>query len=154
LPNLHDDCRICTGGFEGDQETALECVRASLEQFNQSKWNSDLMRTIEQSQKFFRFRPTKETFETLPILGEKEPDAMQVAAHAMLLKEHGITAVRGAIYYAADKRRVPVEFSEELFSKVRKAIEEARAGPSASDATLVIEAMGLPYEVRSRVTII
>jgi CRISPR-associated protein Cas1 len=57
----------------------------------------------------------------------KEPDAMQVAAHAMLLKEHGITAIRGAIYYAADKRRVPVEFSEELFSKVRKAIEEARA---------------------------
>ena len=57
----------------------------------------------------------------------KDPDAMQVAAHAMLLKEHGITAVRGAIYYAADKRRVPVEFSEELFSKVRKAIEEARA---------------------------
>jgi len=27
-------------------------------------------------------------------------------------------------------------------------------GPSADDATLVIEAMGLPYEVRSRVTII
>ena len=58
----------------------------------------------------------------------KEPDAMQVAAHAMLLKEHGINAVRGAIYYAADKRRVPVEFSEELFSKVRQAIGEARAG--------------------------
>jgi CRISPR-associated protein Cas1 len=57
----------------------------------------------------------------------KEPDAMQVAAHAMLLKENGINAVRGAIYYAADKRRVPVEFNEELFSKVRKAIEEARA---------------------------
>jgi CRISPR-associated protein Cas2 len=27
-------------------------------------------------------------------------------------------------------------------------------GPEASDASLVIEAMGLPYEVRSRVTII
>jgi len=27
-------------------------------------------------------------------------------------------------------------------------------GPNSSDATLVIEAMGLPYEVRSRVTII
>ena len=25
------------------------------------------MRTIEQSQKFFRFQPTNETFETLPI---------------------------------------------------------------------------------------
>ena len=57
----------------------------------------------------------------------KEPDAMQVAAHALLLREHGVNAVRGAIYYAADKRRVPVDFSEELFTKVRKAIEDARA---------------------------
>jgi CRISP-associated protein Cas1 len=56
----------------------------------------------------------------------KEPDAMQVAAHALLLREHGVNAVRGAIYYAADKRRVPVEFSEELFEKVRKAIEDAK----------------------------
>jgi len=70
LPNLHDDCRICTGQFEGDQENAFACVKASLEQFNQSKWNSDLMRTIEQSQKFFRFQPTKDSFETLPIQGE------------------------------------------------------------------------------------
>jgi CRISP-associated protein Cas1 len=57
----------------------------------------------------------------------KEPDAMQVAAHAMLLREHGVNAVRGAIYYAADKRRVPVELSDELFAKVRNALEEARA---------------------------
>lgn len=70
LPNLHDDCRICTGAFAGQQETALACVKASLEQFNQSKWNADLMRTIEQSQKFFRFKPTNETFETLPIQSE------------------------------------------------------------------------------------
>jgi hypothetical protein len=70
LPNLHDDCRICTGEFKGEHKTAMECVQASLEQFNRSKWNSDLMRTIEQSQKFFRFQPTKETFETLPILSD------------------------------------------------------------------------------------
>jgi CRISPR-associated protein Cas1 len=56
----------------------------------------------------------------------KEPDAMQVAAHALLLREHGVNAVRGAIHYAADKRRVPVEFSEELFDKVRKAIADAK----------------------------
>jgi CRISPR-associated protein Cas1 len=61
----------------------------------------------------------------------KEPDAIQVAAHALLLREHGVNAVRGAIYYAADKRRVPVEFSEELFSKVHKAIGEARAVASS-----------------------
>ena len=70
LPNLHDDCRICTGQFEGNQENALECVKASLEQFGKSKWNADLMRTSEQSQKFFRFLPTKDSFETLPIQGE------------------------------------------------------------------------------------
>jgi CRISPR-associated protein Cas1 len=57
----------------------------------------------------------------------KEPDALQVAAHALLLREQGVNAVRGAIYYAADKRRVPVELTEELFGKVRKAIENARA---------------------------
>ena len=56
----------------------------------------------------------------------KEPDAMQVAAHALLLREHGVNAVRGAIYYAADKRRVPVEFTEELFDKVRKAVADAK----------------------------
>jgi CRISPR-associated protein Cas1 len=57
----------------------------------------------------------------------KEPDALQVAAHALLLREQGVNAVRGAIYYAADKRRVPVELTEELFGKVRKAIDDARA---------------------------
>ena len=42
----------------------------------------------------------------------KEPDVIQVAAHAFLLKEHGVNAARGAVYYAADRRRVPVEFTE------------------------------------------
>ena len=57
----------------------------------------------------------------------KEPDAMQVAAHALLLQEQGVKVASGAIYYAADKRRVPVELSEELFAKVRTAINEAKA---------------------------
>ena len=56
----------------------------------------------------------------------KEPDVLQVAAHALLLREHGLNAVRGAIYYAADKRRVPVDFSEELFEKVKKAVADAK----------------------------
>ena len=67
LPNLHDDCTLCTGRFEYSHDSALAGVTASLEQFNQSKWNADLMRTVAQSQQFFRFRPTNETFETLPI---------------------------------------------------------------------------------------
>ena len=67
LPNLHDECTICTGQFEDSYDTAQNAVAASLEQFNRSKWNADLMRTVAQSQQFFRFRPTNETFETLPI---------------------------------------------------------------------------------------
>jgi hypothetical protein len=67
LPNLHDECTICTGQFEDSYDTAGQALVASLEQFNRSKWNADLMRTVAQSQQFFRFHPTNETFETLPI---------------------------------------------------------------------------------------
>ena len=67
LPNLHDNCLICTGSFPDRYKSGAEGVAASLEQFRKSKWNSDLMRTVERSQKFFRFQPTNDTFETLPI---------------------------------------------------------------------------------------
>jgi hypothetical protein len=67
LPNLHDDCLLCTGSFADEYPSAAEGITASLEQFRKSKWNADLMRTAEQSQKFFRFQPTNETFTTLPI---------------------------------------------------------------------------------------
>jgi len=67
LPNLHDDCLVCTGNFEEHHESGAACLIASLEQFRKSKWNADLMRTVERSQKFFRFEPTNETFNTLPI---------------------------------------------------------------------------------------
>jgi len=67
LPNLHDDCLICTGSFDERHATGAECVTASLEQFRKSKWNADLMRTVERSQQFFRFQPTEDTIETLHI---------------------------------------------------------------------------------------
>ena len=67
LPNLHDDCRICTGSFPDHYNTGTEAILASLEQFRKSKLNADLMRTAEESQRFFRFRATNETFDTLPI---------------------------------------------------------------------------------------
>ena len=57
----------------------------------------------------------------------KEPDALQVAAHALLLREHGVNPARGWVYYAADKRRVPVELTEDRFATVRRALAEARA---------------------------
>lgn len=57
----------------------------------------------------------------------KEPDAVQVAAYALLLREQGVNAARGWIYYATEKRRVPVELTDALFDKVRRTLEEARA---------------------------
>ena len=67
LPNLHDDCLICTGNFDDNHDSGAACVAASLEQFRKSKWNADLMRTIERSQQCFRFQPANEAFTTLPI---------------------------------------------------------------------------------------
>jgi len=43
----------------------------------------------------------------------KEPDAMQVVAQALLLREYGISVKEAFVYYAADKRRVCVDISEE-----------------------------------------
>jgi hypothetical protein len=67
LPNLHDDCLVCTGQFPDQYNSASEAVSASLEQFRKSKWNADLLQGLERSQQFFRFQPTNETFTTLPI---------------------------------------------------------------------------------------
>lgn len=57
----------------------------------------------------------------------KEADAMQVVAYALLLAEHGVTASRGWIYYATDKRRVSVTFDDAVFEECRKKIVEAKA---------------------------
>ena len=57
----------------------------------------------------------------------KEPDAMQVVAQAMLLAEHGIAVKEAFIYYAADKRRVPVDISSGCVDVCREKIAEAKA---------------------------
>ena len=57
----------------------------------------------------------------------KQPDAVQMAAYALLLREHGTSVESAAIYYAEDKRRVPVALTEELFALARTSLAEARA---------------------------
>jgi CRISPR-associated protein Cas1 len=57
----------------------------------------------------------------------KEPDAVQMAAYALLLRGHGTTVEFAAIYYAEDKRRVPVALTDELFTLTRNSLAEARA---------------------------
>lgn len=57
----------------------------------------------------------------------REPEAHQVAAYALLLQETGVTVARAAIYYAAERRRVVVELTEELLQRTRQAIRDAKA---------------------------
>lgn len=57
----------------------------------------------------------------------KENDAAQLASYALLLREEGLEIAHAAIYYAAEKRRVPVPLTDALFAKTRATIQEARA---------------------------
>lgn len=57
----------------------------------------------------------------------REPEAIQIGAYALLLQEQGVKVSGAVIYYAADKRRVPVEINEALLAKTRQAIAEAKA---------------------------
>ncbi len=57
----------------------------------------------------------------------KEADSMQVVAQALLLAEHGISVQHASIYYAEDKRHVPVPLTPEVFAQCHAAIGEARA---------------------------
>jgi len=57
----------------------------------------------------------------------KENDAAQLAAYALLLQEEGIEIARASVYYAAEKKRVEVPLTEELFSSVLRTLDEARA---------------------------
>jgi CRISPR-associated protein Cas1 len=57
----------------------------------------------------------------------REPESVQVGAYALLLQEQGVKVSGAVIYYAADKRRVPVEIGEALLTRTRQAIADARA---------------------------
>ena len=55
----------------------------------------------------------------------KHADAIQVGAYALLLMAEGMSVSGASIYYAADKRRVTVELTEEFLSEVRSLRDEA-----------------------------
>jgi CRISPR-associated protein Cas1 len=57
----------------------------------------------------------------------KEADAIQVAAYVLLLREQGHTVSGASIYYAADRRRVPVALTDELLARVLRLRDEALA---------------------------
>ncbi len=57
----------------------------------------------------------------------REPESIQTGAYALMLLEQGVNVTGAIIYYAGDKRRVPVELTEDLLAKTRQAINDAKA---------------------------
>lgn len=57
----------------------------------------------------------------------KEPDAVQIVAQTLLLREHGIQIKEAFVYYVAEKRRVAVDISEE---RQRECVEKIAAAKS------------------------
>lgn len=68
LPNLYNDCHLCTGHRELHGTTLAQLVNASLDAFRQSQWTSHLIdenHMRENSQRLFNFKSTPEGFRTV-----------------------------------------------------------------------------------------
>lgn len=55
--------------------------------------------------------------------GVHEPEAVQLCAQGLLLREQGFICNEGIIYFAGSRERVPIELSQELIEKTLNAIE-------------------------------
>ncbi|MFW6106588.1 MAG: CRISPR-associated endonuclease Cas1, partial [bacterium] len=63
-----------------------------------------------------------------------EPERVQLMAQGLLLREHGYTCKRGALYFAGSRTRVDVPFTAELEARTRELATAARQ--AAADGTL------------------
>ena len=54
------------------------------------------------------------------------PQRVQVCAQVLLLRDHGYRCERAEIYFAADRRRVPIEIDERLIARTLAAVREVR----------------------------
>jgi len=83
LPNIHDDCRICMGTFNPNAENVAQIVHNCLRQLSSSNWNSDLLKSVENSQRMFRWKPQGPAFDILPPDGEWTKLCNKVSAGVM-----------------------------------------------------------------------
>lgn len=65
-----------------------------------------------------------------------EPERVQLMAQALLLRAHGFSCTEGFLYFAASRRRVRVEFTEEIEARTRFLLAEARASMQRADPPL------------------
>lgn len=62
-----------------------------------------------------------------------EPERVQLMAQGLLLREHGFTATRGVLYFAASRTRVEVPFTTELEARTRSLIQSAHAASNSTE---------------------
>lgn len=67
LANLYDDCRLCHGQNSPWVRTGADVVLEALRNFGTSRWNGDLWKDAEKSQKMFSFQATQEGFNPIPV---------------------------------------------------------------------------------------
>ena len=61
------------------------------------------------------------------LLRSYEPERVQLMCQGLLLREHGHTSDYGMLYFADARRRVRIDFTDELEARTRHLITEARA---------------------------
>ena len=69
MPNVHDDCSVCTGHQETYHPTIMMGLDHVIDTFCQSRYNQDLWKNVENTQAFFRMKPEGTGFATVPIEG-------------------------------------------------------------------------------------
>lgn len=80
ISNLHNNCGLCYGGNTYG-ETQLDAVKSVCKDFTSSPWNSDLYEAPDapHTRAMFRFKPTKDSFEQLPVEGKWQDHCQKVA---------------------------------------------------------------------------
>jgi CRISPR-associated protein Cas1 len=58
--------------------------------------------------------------------GAYEPERIQLAAQALVLRAQGYTCTEGIIYFAASKTRVTIVFTDELLARALVLLDEMR----------------------------
>ena len=63
-----------------------------------------------------------------------EPERVQLMAQGLLLREHGYQCDRGVLYFAGSKTRVDIPFTEELETRTRQLLDQAREAMASDQA--------------------
>ncbi len=73
LPNLYDNCDMCTGNFSGIGKSIQEAFAKAVEQMDKSEWNSDLLDGMRQrnADELFKFNPMPDgSMACIPYTGD------------------------------------------------------------------------------------